>query len=301
MASGLRASREGTRVVRGEAKRVATREWLGGEICAASILWRGSDAELRQHGAFHTFILTTQGGTALTGARLAGEMIYEGADAVGSLSYTPAWVDRHCWYLGAEMKFVGLFVHERVATRLGLEELLGAAAPVVNGSDPVAQALLASLGSDLESDAPLEASYLEQAFGFLAARSARIAPTTELQARTLGRRAIRAVADYVEAHLEGELSVADLAAVAGLSPDRFGRHFKSSTGRTPYQFVLERRVRRAEQLLSDTDLDLASIAARVGFSSHSHMTTTFKKTRGATPAALRAAAGAGLLKAPPGS
>jgi AraC family transcriptional regulator len=98
---------------------------------------------------------------------------------------------------------------------------------------------------------------------------------------------LRRVVDYVEAHLGGDLTLADLAAVVGLSPHHFGDAFKAATGLAPYQYVIDRRVERACRLLRDTNTTVAQVAGAVGFSSQSHLTTQFRRVTGITPARFR--------------
>jgi AraC family transcriptional regulator len=104
----------------------------------------------------------------------------------------------------------------------------------------------------------------------------------------LSRHKLRAVIDYIYEHLDAELSLDHLAAVARMSPYHFARLFKSSTGLPPHQYVITRRIERAQELLRDRDpLPLADIAAEVGFSSQSHFTRHFKQRVGVTPRRFR--------------
>ena len=100
---------------------------------------------------------------------------------------------------------------------------------------------------------------------------------------TLPQRKLRAVTDFVEAHLAG-LSLEQMAAAAHLSPFHFARQFKAATGLPPHQYVLTRRVERAKQLLQlDSDFSLAEVAASAGFSDQSQFSRHFKRLVGATP------------------
>ena len=97
--------------------------------------------------------------------------------------------------------------------------------------------------------------------------------------------------DHVEARLDGDLSVASLAAVAGLSPHHFLRRFRASTGTTPRQYVIRRRVERAHRLMVE-GCDIAQAAARAGFSGQSHLHHHVRRLLGVTPGELaRRAAG----------
>ena len=95
--------------------------------------------------------------------------------------------------------------------------------------------------------------------------------------------ALRRVAEFVESHLGDNLSLDALAAEARLSLYHFARAFRQSTGVSPHRYVLEQRVRRAQQLLEQTDLPLASIARAVGFSDQGHFSRQFRGVVGTTP------------------
>ncbi len=101
----------------------------------------------------------------------------------------------------------------------------------------------------------------------------------------LPREVLRRVTDHVEGHLEGDLSVDRLAAVAGLSPFHFLRLFRGSTGTTPRQYVIGRRVERARQLL-EGGCGIAQAAVRSGFSGQSHLHRHVRRWLGVTPGDL---------------
>ena len=82
-----------------------------------------------------------------------------------------------------------------------------------------------------------------------------------------------------------------MAAAAHLSAYHFARQFKAATGMPPHQYVIARRVERAQPLLHpDCDLALGEIAARVGFSDQSQFSHHFKRVVGVTPRQFRTSA-----------
>jgi len=103
----------------------------------------------------------------------------------------------------------------------------------------------------------------------------------------LGPARSRRVRQYIEQFLGRNLSVGALAKVAGLSPSYFAERFRQTTGFTPHQYVCHRRVDRARQLLTDTDLPLVEVACRCGFTSQSQFTTVFLRFTGVTPGRFR--------------
>jgi AraC family transcriptional regulator len=104
----------------------------------------------------------------------------------------------------------------------------------------------------------------------------------------LPRAKLRAVVEYVEEHLDASPTLEQMAAVARLSPYHFARQFKAATGLPPYQYVIARRVERAQQLLRQgRDISLAEVAARAGFSDQSQFSQHFKRLVGVTPGQFR--------------
>jgi AraC family transcriptional regulator len=95
--------------------------------------------------------------------------------------------------------------------------------------------------------------------------------------------------DYIKAHLSEELRIADIASQSHFSLYEFIRRFKQSMGISPYQYVLQQRVERAQQLLSEQpDLAIADIALQCGFSNQSHLSKQFRQLAGMTPMGYRA-------------
>jgi AraC-like DNA-binding protein len=99
--------------------------------------------------------------------------------------------------------------------------------------------------------------------------------------------AIRRVREYVEAHLSESMDLAELAGIAGLSVFHFARQFKQSAGVTPHHYLVQRRVERAQDMLSRTDLSLSEIALAAGFSDQSHLARHFRQMLGTTPGEFR--------------
>jgi AraC family transcriptional regulator len=97
----------------------------------------------------------------------------------------------------------------------------------------------------------------------------------------------RRVIDYIDAHLSEDISLAVLAAEAGLSPHHFGKAFKTSLGAPPCQYVTRRRIAQAMDLLLNTSRSITEIAYEIGFPNHSHFCGMFRKVTGTTPSQFR--------------
>ena len=100
-------------------------------------------------------------------------------------------------------------------------------------------------------------------------------------------RILRRIRDRIEAELDTELSLTSLAKESGYSRAHFLRMFRAATGLTPHQYVLERRLSTAQQLLRQSKMLLADIALKCGFSSQTHMNDVFRKRLGVTPLEYR--------------
>lgn len=100
------------------------------------------------------------------------------------------------------------------------------------------------------------------------------------------RRIQRAI-DFVESAFCTDLSLLDIARESGLSTTHLTLLFQRHTGRTPYAYVIMRRLRHASDLLRDTRMPIAEVALTSGFSDQQHLTRMFRLRLGITPKALR--------------
>lgn len=94
---------------------------------------------------------------------------------------------------------------------------------------------------------------------------------------------ITLVIEYMQAHLEKDMSLEELAAAANVSISHLVRLFKKQTGLTPHQYLIQLRVEQAKTLIRCGRLGMKEIAAQVGFSDQGHFTKLFKRTTGLTP------------------
>jgi AraC family transcriptional regulator len=115
--------------------------------------------------------------------------------------------------------------------------------------------------------------------------AARQPPATPV--RALPAWQLRAVRDYIEANLDQDLTLAELAAVAGFSVSHFKELFRHAVGMPVHRFVLARRVERARQLLQQGQLTNTEIALEAGFAHPSHMARSIRQSLNLTPAQLR--------------
>ena len=158
--------------------------------------------------------------------------------------------------------------------------------------DPLIQQLGLAIRDELTHETSAGRMLVETAALALTARLAqayshdRSQPPVTALVRDCPERIRRAI-EFMHENIDREISVAQLADVACLSPFHFARMFKRVTGQTPHGFVSAMRFELARKLLADRDLALVTIAHRVGFSSQAAFTTAFKRTAGSSPGAYR--------------
>ncbi|BDI33716.1 AraC family transcriptional regulator [Capsulimonas corticalis] len=212
--------------------------------------------------------------------------------AAGDVCLVPAGVPRDLrWHEAADVLAIAIDPHlvanvarETVhADRIELVESHG-------GLDLQVQYLGLALKAELESGSlggPLFAESLATALAVHLLRRYNAFPEPILDGiGALSRPKLRRVIDYIDAHLHRNLTLAEMAAVAQISPYYFSRQFKQATGASPYDYVLRRRIERARTLLRSGRFSVGEVAQQLGFSDQSHFTRHFKRLTGQTPRAF---------------
>jgi AraC family transcriptional regulator len=152
--------------------------------------------------------------------------------------------------------------------------------------DPLAELLGRTL---IESGKAGDLRYAESVGQTLVMHIARLdSPRPTVNALPKWR--LRRVQEYVDAHLDKSISLADLAKVVGLSRMHFAAQFRAATGYRPHDYLLYQRIESAKAILSSTDMPLAEVALTVGFHAQAHFSTVFKRLTGETPARWRSSA-----------
>jgi AraC family transcriptional regulator len=229
------------------------------------------------------------------------EARYEGVSRAvpppaGSVLMVPAGSPAR-WRWGSHSDSLHVFLEPELVARVAAEtfelEPARVSLPPLDGLDlPPLRAAMLAVNDELTAGADGGRLAAESLANLLAVHLIRNASTPRpLDRRTyraLPQGKLRAVIEYVEEHLDADLTLGQIAAAAHLSPYHFARRFKAATGLPPHQYVLTRRVEQAKQLLQqDRDLSLAEVAACAGFSDQSQFTHHFKRLVGVTPGRFR--------------
>jgi AraC family transcriptional regulator len=101
--------------------------------------------------------------------------------------------------------------------------------------------------------------------------------------QTLSKPQVRRIVDFVEANLDGELTLDQLAEVAGMSVPHLTTLFRRTMGQSVHAYVMERRVQRARSLLLSGKSTIAQVALETGFAHQSHLARWMRRLLGVTP------------------
>lgn len=162
--------------------------------------------------------------------------------------------------------------------------------------DPVVERLSMALEAAEAGDDEYSGVYADAVRLAIVTRMLSIRFEPELEARVLKRPKtalpkwrLKRVIDYVNAHLADTVTLADMAAAAGLSRMHFAAQFLVATGVRPHEFLLRRRIETAQDMLKSTTESLVEVALSVGFQTQAHFTDVFKRFVGETPYRWRCA------------
>lgn len=125
----------------------------------------------------------------------------------------------------------------------------------------------------------------------LLATARTAAPRKRASVAELPQWRLKRAIDYVEARLAGPLSLAEIASPTGLSPMHFAAQFRAATGLRPHEYLLRRRIERAQEILLGSGISMVDVALSVGFQTQSHFTTVFKRFARQSPGAWRQSQG----------
>lgn len=148
-----------------------------------------------------------------------------------------------------------------------------------------------ALKAEMESGYPCGRLYLDSLAVSVALRLVRchssVRQEPKRQSGRISAGKLRQVLSYVEDNLSQEISLGDLAGIAGLSVSHFKNLFRETMGLSVHQYLIRRRVERARVLLVEGKLPISQIALETGFAHQSHLARHMRRVLGASPRAVR--------------
>jgi AraC family transcriptional regulator len=148
-----------------------------------------------------------------------------------------------------------------------------------------------AIKADLEDDTPSDPLYVDLLTNALAVRLIEVATGRRSQLRSfdaarMSKRQLKLITEFIESNLGQTLSLAELAAVAGVSTTHLKTLFRNSTGTPVHRYVIGRRIEYARALLATTSMPASQVALAAGFAHQSHMASTMRRILGHTPSEI---------------
>ncbi len=209
----------------------------------------------------------------------------------GDIKVVPAGYSR-IWEISAPTRklTVGItpwFMRD-TACSMGLNEDHVVITPQLHLEDERIEHICWALLGELQSDAPFGRLYAESmGCALAAALLKKYGPIAERRASRMHKRQLTRVLDYIRENISRDLSLAELADVASVSPSHFKVLFKASVGVPVHQYVINARVDRALHLLVHSNVPLADVALQAGFANQSHLSRHMRRLHGVSPAIIR--------------
>lgn len=225
---------------------------------------------------------------------IGGRTVFDGVVMPGMTNVTEPGTRAACLFR-SPFDALHLHVPSTLVAECG-QESPGAGAPflpsrVSAAPDPVVHSLATAL---------LGAERLGHGFAPAYAESISLAIVTRLLAQAVGTGAadrprvaplpkwrLKRAMDYIEANLSEPVSLADMAASTGLTRMHFAAQFRAATGLPPHEYLLRRRIERAQEMLARSPTSVVEVALQVGFQTQAHFTSVFKRFSGSPPHAWR--------------
>jgi AraC family transcriptional regulator len=225
--------------------------------------------------------------------RCDGKTRVNGMTRPGTLTVIPAGSSSR-WDIYQPLSVLQLYLPQTTFNRVAHEAGTTAPGELVERTahpDPITSRLLLSAADALEGCAALDTLFRHQLTDLLATRLLAAhtgSPATfrpvmgGLSPKVLGR-----AIERLRSETNADVSLAALAADAGLSRFHFCRAFKESTGLSPHAWLRQYRLEQAMNMLRDTNVSVVSVAAALGYSSQTAFAAAFRKLTGETPSDWR--------------
>jgi AraC family transcriptional regulator len=237
----------------------------------------------------HMLLVTLRGGAERLRVSSDCGHRYDGPDRAGLVSFVPAHCERRLAMTRVSSEWASLSLPASLVD--GISRAGVSIGTFTNAEDALLSGLVREMASVMQAEGGFEPAYAEAmttaAAHHLVRRygvpdEARNGPAGRL---TLWQR--RRVEAFIEAHLAGDIRIADLAREARLSPGHFHRAWRATTGQSPLAAIHATRVRRALTLLLVENCTVAEVALQVGFLSPGHFARVFRSVTGRSPSEIR--------------
>jgi AraC family transcriptional regulator len=212
----------------------------------------------------------------------------------GSLSFADLQYPQHVLFntpFHTIRSYVPLPALQEFAEEAGGRRQVFLRPPSSGSDDPIVRHLFLCLRPILEQPADGSSLFVDQIALALQAHLLRTYATTVVEGQSVRRGLApwqeRRAKEAMSANLDKDISIAQLASECGLSSSHFARAFRQATGWPPHRWLLERRLETARDLLLNSQMPLQKIANACGFSDQSHLSRTFRRMVGTSPAAWR--------------
>jgi AraC family transcriptional regulator len=201
-----------------------------------------------------------------------------------------AWTNRHLLQQTHVLEFdTGLFAiytPELLSEKFSAGHLRPENFAPRNGLEPLVRMLVREVRPETRRGR-LFADTLIRLVALEVAASAWTRPMRPSPASAVPDRRVHRAVDYIEAHYAEDISLVEIAAVAGLSPTHLTGVFRREAGVTPYSYVINRRLRQAVHLLRNSDMPIAQVALEAGFADQQHLTRMVRARLRKTPKEVR--------------
>ena len=265
------------------------------------IAWEGM--ALEAHTANSCFIPEHEHPTHFLQLQTGGPVRYEVSTGRKTISETagpgtifvcPRGTQDHALWKGPTNR-ITVVLHPRLLTRT-LEETAHCADLELmehwNLRDRRIESLMLALYADIEDGSSAERLYGESIGTalsvYLTQKFAVFRPKIASYHGGIPLARLKRVTEYIEAHLDEDITLSALAEISGMGSHYFCELFKQSVHLSPYQYVVRRRVERAKGYLQDSHLRVIDAGVAAGFKNQSHFAKVFKRIVGATPSQFRA-------------
>lgn len=162
---------------------------------------------------------------------------------------------------------------------------------VLNAEDPIITSISDAILGETRNSAIGGPTYVEalglQLSVHLLRNYANVRFREEASQSRLSKRQHSALTEFIQGNLQHQISIEQLAAVAGLGVWTFYRRFKESYGVTPCAYLLDKRIAQAKIMLANNARPIKAIATECGFSDQAHMTRVFRRKLSVTPGQIR--------------